>query len=47
MQDQLFDSNPCVVVRWGLFGFKEVGGSEEVGSVISHFCCPSKHRKKM
>ena len=24
----------------GLFGFKEVGESEKVGSVISHFRCP-------
>ena len=30
----------------GLFGFKELGGSEEVGSVFSHFRCSSKHRKK-
>ena len=30
----------------GLFGLKEVGGSEEVASVVSHFRCPSKYRKK-
>ena len=30
----------------GLFGFKELGGSEEVGSVFSHFRCSSKYRKK-
>jgi len=28
-----------LLCTWGLFGFKEVGGSEEVGSVISYFPC--------
>jgi len=30
----------------GLFGFKELGGSEVVGSVFSYFRCSSKHRKR-
>ena len=37
-------TNVCFTV--GLFGFKEVGGSEKVGCVISYFRCPSKHRKR-
>ena len=30
----------------GLFGLKELGGSEEVGSVFFYFRCSSKHWKR-
>jgi len=39
-------SSPFSAHHVGLFGFKELGGSEEVGSVFSHFRCSSKHRKR-
>ena len=31
---------------YGLFGFEELGGSEEVRSVFFHFRCSFKHRKR-
>ena len=35
-----------MVVFFGLFEFKELGGSEGMRSVFSHFRCPSKHQKR-